>query len=112
MPKTTPSRAAVYTKESAGYPDHENSRELQTKACEAFCLAYSLRIFARYHDSIGDKHDFHRMMEAASRETPTFEHIIVCRLRNFSWSLEETVVCHNQLAVHGVSILSTIEGRA
>ena len=32
MPTTAPTRAAVYIKETTGYPDGENSKELQTEA--------------------------------------------------------------------------------
>ena len=30
MPTTAPTRAAIYVKEAAGYPDGENSKDLQT----------------------------------------------------------------------------------
>ena len=38
MPTTAPTRAAIYVKEAAGYPEGENSKELQTEECEKFCL--------------------------------------------------------------------------
>ena len=31
------------------------------------------------------------------------------KLRNFSWSLDETVLCRDRLKVNGVSLLSTAE---
>ena len=34
MPTTAPTRAAIYIKETAGYPNGENSKELQTSECE------------------------------------------------------------------------------
>ena len=84
MPKPTRSRAAVYTKESAGYRDEENSRVFQTTACEDFCRAHGLRIVARYHDGVGERNNFHRMMNTATWADPPFDHIVVYRLRNFS----------------------------
>ena len=51
---TTPrTKAAIYIKEAAGYPDAENSKELQLHHCEEFCKAHDLDIVARYHDPIG-----------------------------------------------------------
>ena len=39
MPTTAPGRAVIYVKEAAGYPDGENSKELQSSECEDFCIA-------------------------------------------------------------------------
>ena len=39
MPTTAPIQAAIYVKEAAGYPDGENSEELQSSECEDFCIA-------------------------------------------------------------------------
>ena len=32
-------QVAIYVKEAAGYPGEENSEELQTRECEAYCEA-------------------------------------------------------------------------
>ena len=53
MPTTAPTRAAIYIKETAGYPNGENSKELQTSECENFCLAEGFKISTRYHDPPG-----------------------------------------------------------
>ena len=44
MPTTAHTRAAIYIKETAGYPTGENSKELQTSECEQFCLAEEFQI--------------------------------------------------------------------
>ena len=36
MPNSIGNRAAIYVKEAAGYPDGENSKELQVDHCEEF----------------------------------------------------------------------------
>ena len=43
MPTKAPTRAAIYVKEASGYPDGENSKELQTSECEQFCLAQEFK---------------------------------------------------------------------
>lgn len=58
MPNTAPTRAAIYIKETAGYPTGENSKELQTSECEQFCLAQEFNITTRYYDPPGDRHQF------------------------------------------------------
>ena len=86
-------RAAIYIKETAGYPNGENSKELQLNHCEEFCQYYRLDVTARYHDPIGVRTDFECMMNEATQDVPPFQYIIVYKLRNFSWSLDETVLC-------------------
>ena len=109
MPTTAPTRAAIYIKETAGYPDGENSKELQTSECEQFCRAEGFKITARYYDPPGDRRQFDWMMGEATDDEPPFDVIVVYKLRNFSWSLDETVLCRARLKANGVSLLSTAE---
>ncbi len=109
MPTTAPTRAAIYIKEAAGYPDGENSKELQTEECEKFCLIQGFEISTRYRDPPGIRHQFNWMMGEATEDDPPFDVIVVYKLRNFSWSLDETVLCRDRLKANGVSLLSTAE---
>ena len=102
-------KAAIYVKETAGYLYEENSQELQTQGCNEFCAARGLEIVARYYDAPGTRDDFERMMEGATNEDPPFDTIIVWKLRNFSRSLDETVLCRDRLRANGVSLISTKE---
>ena len=102
-------KAAIYVKEAAGDDDGENSREVQTQECERHCEANGLEVTACFYDPAGSRHDFQRMMEVATREAPPFDTIIVRKLRNFSWSLDETVLCRDRLRANGVSLISTKE---
>ena len=101
--------AAIYIKEAAGYPEGENTRELQTRECERYCHVHGLRITARYYDSPGSRQDFQRMMEDATKDAPPFSTFVVWKLRNFSWSLDETVLCRERLSANGVVLISTTE---
>ena len=109
MPTTAPTRAAIYTKEAAGYPDGETSKELQTEECEKICLAQGFDITTRYYDPPGSRHQFDWMMGDATDDEPPFEVIVVYKLRNFSWSLDETVLCRDRMKANGVTLLSTAE---
>ena len=100
-------RTAIYIKEAAGYPDGENSKELQTEECEKFCLAQGFEINTRYYDPPGSRHQFDWMMGEATDEEQPFDVIVVYKLRNFSWPLDETVLCRDRLKANGVSLLST-----
>ena len=102
-------RAAIYVKETAGDHDGENSKELQLHHCEEFCKYHDLEITTRYHDAPGIRHDFDWMMGEATQHEPPFEYIVVYRLRNFSWSLDETVLCRGRLKASGVTLVSTME---
>ncbi len=102
-------KAAIYVKENAGYPDGENSKELQLRHCEEFCQHHGLDIAARYHDPTGVRNDFDWMMSEATQGGPPFNFIVVYKLRNFSWLLEETVLCRDRLSANGVSLVSTTE---
>ena len=104
--------AAIYVKESAGYHEGENTQELQTRECESYCGVHGLRITARYYDSPGSREDFQRMMEDATGDAPPFDTIVVWKLRNFSWSLEETILCRDRLSANGVVLVSTTESPA
>lgn len=105
-------KATIYVKETAGYPDGDNSRELQTQECERYCAANGLEINTRYYDPPGIRHDFGRMMGEATQDNPPFDCIVVYKLRNFSWSLEETVLCRDRLRASGVNLVSTTESSA
>ena len=109
MPNASLGRAAIYIKESAGYPDGKNSKEIQFHHCVEFCEAHGLDITARYHDPAGVRTDFDWMMGEATQDDPPFEYIVVYKLRNFSWSLDETVLCRDKLNASGVTLVSTME---
>ena len=109
MPTTTRVKAAIYIKEAAGYPDGENSKELQLHHCQEFCKHHDLDIVACYHDPIGIRNEFEWMMGEATQDDPPFNYIVVYRLRNFSWSLDETVLCRDRLKAKGVTLVSTME---
>ena len=109
MSITAVGQATIYIKETASHHPEENSRELQTRHCEAFCRAHELDIAARYHDPAGVRHDFEGMMGEATQHVPPFQYIVVYKLRNFSWSLDETVLCRDRLRASGVTLVSTAE---
>ena len=109
MSITAAGQAAIYTKETAGLRSEENSRELQTRHCEAFCKTHEPVIIAHYHDPAGIRHDFEWMMGEAALDEPPFQYIVVYKLRNFSWSLDETVLCRDKLRTSGVLLVSTAE---
>ena len=102
-------KAAIYIKETVGYHPEENSKDLQIHHCEGFCKIHGLEITARYHDAPGIRHDFDWMMGEATQDDPPFNFIVVYKLRNFSWSLEETILCRDRLRANGVSLVSTAE---
>ena len=102
-------KAAIYIKETVGYHPEENSKDLQIHHCEEFCKIHGLEITARYHDAPGIRHDFDWMMGEATQDDPPFNFIVVYKLRNFSWSLEETILCRDRLRANGVSLVSTAE---
>ena len=49
------------------------------------------------------------MMADATGDAPPFNAIVVWKLRNFSWSLDETVLCRDRLRASGVVLVSTTE---
>ena len=102
-------KAAIYIKETAGYHPEENTKELQLRHCEEFCKSHDLEIAARYHDAPGIRHDFDWMMGEATQDNPPFDYIVVYKLRNFSWSLDETVLSRDRVRASGVSLVSTTE---
>ena len=104
-----PSTAA---KEAAGYLDGENSRELQARECEKYCEAHGLEITAGYYDAAGSSNDFERIIENTTVEGPPFDSIIVQKLKNFSWSIEETVLCRDRLSASGVRLIQATESPA
>ena len=109
MSINTHAKAAIYIKETDGYPNGENSKELQLNHCEEFCQYHDLDIIARYHDPAGVRTDFDWMMGEATQDDPPFNYIVVYKLRNFSWSLDETVLCRDRLKASGVTLVSTME---
>ena len=68
MPTTAPTRADIYIKEAAGYPDGENYKELHTSECENFCLAQEFEITSRCYDPPGSRHQFDWLMGEATDE--------------------------------------------
>ena len=76
---------------------------------QSSCLAQGFEISTRYYDPPGSRHQFDWMMGEATDDEPPFEVIVVYKLRNFSWSLDETVLCRDRLKANGVSLLSTAE---
>ena len=44
------------------------------------------------------------MVDKATDENPPFDVIVVCKLENFSWPLDETVLCQNRLKANGVTL--------
>lgn len=81
---TSNKKAAIYVKKAAGYPDGENSKDLQIHHCEEFCHYQGLDIVARYHDPTGVRKDFDRMMSEATQDAPPSDYIVVYKLCNFS----------------------------
>ena len=49
------------------------------------------------------------MMGEATQDEPPFDFIVVYKLRNFSWSLDETVLSKARLRASGVTLVSTVE---
>ena len=110
MQTTAVRKAAIYIKETAGYhPEEKLQGTPATHHCEEFCKAHDLEIVARYHDLPGIRHDFEWMMGEATQDEPSFHYIVVYRLRNFSWSLDETVLSRDRLRASGVTLVSTME---
>ena len=109
MPTRGPTRAAIYIKETSGYPNGENSKDLQKEECEKSCLAEEFKITNRYFDPPRDRRQFDWIMVEATDDQPPFDIIVVYKLRNFSWSLDETGLCRARLKANGVSLLSTAE---
>ncbi len=109
MSTTTCAKVAIHVKETVGYHPEENSKELQLRHCEEFCKIHGLHIVARYYDGVGIRHDFDWMMGDATEDDPPFDFIVAYKLRNFSWSLEETILWRNRLRANGVSLVSTAE---
>ena len=109
MHQTSLNRAAIYIKETDGYSAEENSKEVQTQGRKEFCAAHGPGISARCHDPPDIRHDFDRMMDEATQEDPPFQLIVVYKLRNFSWSLDEAVLCRDRLRASGVTLVSTVE---
>ena len=68
-------RAAIYVEDTAGYPNGDNSRDLQTRECERHCEAHGLDIVARYYDGVGIRRDFERTIAGKlgdARGNPTY----------------------------------------
>ena len=107
-----PSNRLTAAKEAAGYLDGENSRELQARECEKYCEAHGLEITARYYDAAGSGNDFERIIEDTTEEGPPFDSVIVQKIRNFPWSLEETVLCRDRLSASGVRLIQPTESPA
>ena len=75
----------------------------------AHVLAAMRALALEYHDPVGVRTEFEWMMGEATQDDPPFEYIIVYKLRNFSWSLDETVLCRVKLNARGFTLTSTME---
>ena len=107
---TTPrAKAAEYIKKAAGYPGDVNSEDLQLHHCEDFYKIHDLDTVARYYDPIAVRDDFEWMICEAMQDTPPFDYIVVHKLRDSSWSLEEMVLRRNRLRANRASSASTAE---
>ena len=49
------------------------------------------------------------MMADAASDEALFDHFVVCRLRYFAWSLEESVLAQEKLRANGIRLLSVNE---
>lgn len=97
MQTATGRTAAIYTNETAGPHPEEDSKDIQQRHCKEFCDAHALTITARYYDPAGIRDDFDRIMKHATQSNPAFRFIVVYQRRNFSWSLEETILSRDRL---------------
>ena len=52
------------------------------------------------------------MIEAATKEIPPLDPMIVRKLRDFSRVLQETILCRDRPSAYGVSLISTMESSA
>ena len=77
MQNAPASRAAIYIKETAGYPNGENSEELQVHHCEEYCRGHGFHIVARFHDGVCKRDNFDRMMGEAAQDELPFDLIVV-----------------------------------
>ena len=68
-----------------------------------------LGVAIRYHDAKESREDFKQMMADATGDQPPLDHVVVWKLRYFSWVLEEVVLERDRLATHGIRLLSVTE---
>ena len=110
MQTTAVRKTAIYIKETAGYHPEENSKELQQHGtAKSSAKPTSSRSSPATMTLPGIRHDFEWMMGEATQDEPPFQYIVVYKLRNFSWSLDETVLCRDRLRASGVTLVSTME---
>ena len=79
--------------------------------CEEFCKDREPDIVARCHDPAGIRRDFGGMMGEATQQAPPFQYTVVHRLRNFSWSLDETVLSRDRLRASGVTLAAAAKSQ-
>ena len=109
MQRTAVKRAAIYVKANAGSSPEGAERETQMAESEGLCKDRGLDVEARYSDDPMSREEFQRMMADATSENPQFDHVVVWKLRYFSWSLDESVLARDKLAASGVRLLSVKE---
>ena len=85
MRKPNVNRAAIYVKATAGNSSEGAERPTQMDDSEEFCKKRALDVAVRYSDDLKSREEFQRMMDDATGENPPFEHIVVWKLRYFSW---------------------------
>ena len=109
MPTTGLTPPPSTSRKQPATPPARTPRNFKQKNVKKFCLAEKFKITTRYYDPPRDRRQFDWMMGEATDDEPPFDVIVVYKLRNFSWSLDETVLCRARLKANGVSLLSTAE---
>ena len=110
MQKTATNRTAIYVKANAGNSPDGAERETQIAESEELCRNKGLNVVARYDDDLNSRGEFQGMMADATGENPSFDHVVVWKLRHVAWSLEESILARNRLRACGMRLLS-VKGR-
>ena len=92
MQKTAVNLAAIYVKATAGHTPDGAEPDAQMAESEEFCKSKGMDVGPRYSDDLRSREQFQRMMADATGENPQFDHVVVWKLRHFTWSLEESVL--------------------
>ena len=109
MQNTAVNRAAVYVKDTMGVAHGDTDPGTQLAESLEFCKLKGLDVAVQYHDAKASREDFKQMMADATGAEPPFDHVVVWKLRYFSWVLEEAVLERDRLAAHGIRLLSVTE---
>ena len=67
MPTTAPTRAAIYVKEAAGYPEARTPRNFKHQSARTSALPKEFEITTRYYDPPRSRHQFDWMMGVSGR---------------------------------------------